>query len=36
MIPPGFIQELLARADIVEVVGRHVTLKKAGINHKGL
>ncbi|HKW83453.1 MAG TPA: CHC2 zinc finger domain-containing protein, partial [Burkholderiaceae bacterium] len=36
MIPPGFIQDLLSRADIVEVVGRHVTLKKAGINHKGL
>lgn len=36
MIPPGFIQELLARADIVDVVGRHVQLKKAGINHKGL
>ena len=36
MIPPGFIQELLARADIVEVVGRHVQLKKAGVNHKGL
>jgi len=36
MIPAGFIQEMLARADIVEVVGRHVTLKKAGINHKGL
>ncbi len=36
MIPPGFIQELLSRADIVEVVGRHVELKKAGINHKGL
>lgn len=36
MIPPAFIQELLARADIVEIVGRHVELKKAGINHKGL
>ena len=36
MIPPGFIQELLSRVDIVEVVGRHVELKKAGINHKGL
>ncbi len=36
MIPPGFIQDLLARVDIVEVVGRHVDLKKAGINHKGL
>ena len=36
MIPPGFIQDLLSRLDIVEVVGRHVELKKAGINHKGL
>ncbi|OYT88392.1 MAG: DNA primase [Burkholderiales bacterium PBB6] len=36
MIPAGFIQELLSRTDIVEVVGRHVELKKAGINHKGL
>ena len=36
MIPSGFIQELLSRTDVVEVVGRHVELKKAGINHKGL
>lgn len=36
MIPPGFIQDLLARVDIVDVVSRHVDLKKAGINHKGL
>jgi DNA primase len=36
VIPPSFIQDLLARSDIVDVVGRHVTLKKAGINHKGL
>lgn len=36
MIPQGFIQDLLSRVDIVEVVGRHVDLKKAGINHKGL
>ncbi|MBL0726727.1 DNA primase [Piscinibacter sp. HJYY11] len=36
MIPPSFVQELLSRVDIVEVVGRHVQLKKAGINHKGL
>ncbi len=36
MIPQGFIQDLIARADIVDVVGRHVVLKKAGINYKGL
>ena len=36
MIPSGFIQDLLARVDIIDVVGRHVELKKAGINHKGL
>jgi DNA primase len=36
VIPPGFIQDLLSRTDIVEVVGRHVELKKAGSNHKGL
>ena len=36
MLPSGFIQELLSRVDVAEVVGRHVELKKAGINHKGL
>ena len=36
MLPQGFIQDLISRVDIVEVVGRHVELKKAGINHKGL
>jgi DNA primase len=36
VIPPAFVQDLLSRTDIVEVVGRHVQLKKAGINHKGL
>jgi DNA primase len=36
VIPQNFIDDLLSRADIVEVVGRHVDLKKAGINHKGL
>ncbi len=35
-IPPGFIQDLLARADIVEIVGQHVELKKSGSNYKGL
>ena len=36
MIPQSFIQDLLARADIVEVVGRTVKLKKAGSNWQGL
>jgi DNA primase len=36
MIPQGFIQDLLARVDIVDVVGRHVALKKAGQNFLGL
>jgi len=36
MIPPGFIQDLLARVDIADVVGRYVQLKKAGQNLLGL
>jgi DNA primase len=36
VIPGQFVQDLLARVDIVELVGRSVTLKKAGINYKGL
>ncbi|TFZ00442.1 DNA primase [Ramlibacter henchirensis] len=35
-IPQSFIQELLARADVVEIVGRHVQLKKTGANFSGL
>ena len=35
-IPQSFIQELLARVDVVEVVGRYVTLKKGGANFMGL
>jgi DNA primase len=35
-IPQSFIQELLARVDIVEVVGRYVQLKKGGANFMGL
>ncbi|MCS6920456.1 MAG: DNA primase, partial [Elioraea sp.] len=36
MIPQGFIQDLLARVDIVDVVGRHVALKRSGQNYVGL
>jgi DNA primase len=35
-IPQSFIQELLARADVVEIVGRYVPLKKTGANFSGL
>ncbi|WFM70563.1 DNA primase [Halomonas sp. CKK8] len=35
-IPQRFIDDLLARVDVVEVVGERVTLKKAGRNHSGL
>ena len=36
MIPAGFLQELLSRVDIVDVVGRHVELKRGGANLMGL
>ena len=35
-IPESFINDLLARVDIVDVVGSRVQLKKSGRNHKGL
>jgi len=33
MIPQSFIQDLLSRVDIVEVIDRHVKLKRAGANY---
>ena len=33
MIPPDFIQQLLARVDIVDIIDKHVKLKKAGQNY---
>ena len=36
MIPPGFLQDLLSRTDIVDVVGRHVELRRGGANFMGL
>jgi DNA primase len=36
MIPPGFVQELLSRVDLVELIGRQVQLKKTGANYVGL
>lgn len=35
-IPGAFIEELLTRVDIVEVIGRYVPLKKSGANFMGL
>ncbi|MFM7026253.1 MAG: DNA primase [Limnohabitans sp.] len=35
-IPQSFLTELLARVDVVEVVGKYVQLKKGGANYMGL
>ncbi len=35
-IPQSFIQELLTRVDVVDIVGRYVQLKKGGANFMGL
>ncbi len=36
LIPQSFIDDLLARVDIVDVIDAYTTLKKAGKNYKGL
>ncbi|HEY9063389.1 MAG TPA: DNA primase [Burkholderiaceae bacterium] len=36
MIPPAFLQDLLSRVDVVDLVGRHVQLKRGGANWSGL
>ena len=36
LIPQSFINDLIDRADIVDVVGRRVALKKSGKNYSGL
>ena len=36
MIPQSFIDDLLQRVDVVEIVGRHVKLRKGGANFMGL
>ena len=35
-IPQSFIQELLSRTDVVDIVGKYVQLKKGGANFMGL
>jgi DNA primase len=35
-IPQSFLQDLLSRVDVVDVVGRYVQLKKGGANFMGL
>ncbi len=34
--PPAFLDEVVARSDIVEIISRHVELKKSGSNLMGL
>lgn len=36
LIPEDVIREIRDRTDIVAIIGQHVTLRKAGRNHKGL
>jgi len=36
LIPESFVQELLARVDVADVVGRYVQLRKGGVNLLGL
>ncbi len=36
LIPEDVIREIRERTDIVAVIGQHVSLRKAGRNHKGL
>jgi len=36
VIPPEFIDEVLARTDVVEIIEARVTLKKSGQNYTGL
>lgn len=36
MIPDSFVQDLLARVDVVDVVGKYVQLRKGGANLLGL
>jgi len=36
MIPPSFIDDLLQRVDVADVVGQYVSLKKSGANYSGL
>ena len=36
LIPPAFINDLVDRTDIVDVIGQRVQLKRAGANHVGL
>lgn len=36
MIPAAFLTDLLQRTDIVEIVGRHVKLRRGGANFMGL
>ena len=34
LIPQSFIDELIARTDIIEIIGSRISLKKAGREYK--
>jgi DNA primase len=36
LIPQSFINDLVARTDLLDLIGRRVALKRAGSSHKGL
>jgi hypothetical protein len=36
LIPDDVVEEIRDRADVVALIGEHVQLRKAGVNHKGL
>ena len=36
LIPDDKVAEIRDRTDIVQIIGEYVTLKRTGVNHKGL
>ena len=36
LIPQAFIDELIARTDVIEIIGSRISLKKAGREYKAV